>query len=238
MAVQNTLTPKSKEKEKVASYVAANGNKITLTLDTVKNYLVSGDKDRITTQEIVMFINLCQHNGLDPWLKEAYLIKYGSEPATLIVSKETFMKRAEENTQFNGYEAGIILLKEETGELIYRKGSLKLQSEIIVGGYAEVWRKDREHSYREEVSFDEYAGRKKDGTLNRQWASKPATMIRKVALVHALREAFPGTLGGMYSEEEQEVAEPIDVPYSETSQEQKEENKQEQESVSAALFGV
>lgn len=53
-----------------------------------------------------------------------------------------------------------------------------------------------------EVPFDEYAGRKKDGSLNRQWSAKPATMIRKVALVQALREAFPQTFGGMYDADE------------------------------------
>ena len=77
--------------------------------------------------------------------------------------------------------------------------------EKIVGGWAEVWRKDRAHSYRAEVSFDEYAGRKSNGELNRQWASKPATMIKKVALAQALREAFPQDIGAMYIAEEQGV---------------------------------
>ena len=42
------------------------------------------------------------------------------------------------------------------------------------------------------------------------WASKPATMIRKVALVQALREAFPEDLQGMYSIEESDVPVPLD----------------------------
>lgn len=42
-----------------------------------------------------MFINLCKYAGLNPWLKEAYCIKYGNEPATMVVGKEAFMKRAE-----------------------------------------------------------------------------------------------------------------------------------------------
>lgn len=161
-----------------------------------------------------MFMNLCKFNSLNPWLKEAYLIKFGNEPATIVAGKESFTKKAEANPKFDGFEAGIIVVNEDQ-ELVYRNGSMKLPGETIVGGYAEVWRKDRSHSYREEVSFEEYAGRKKDGTLNRQWASKPATMIRKVALVHALREAFPGTLGGMYSAEERGVEEPIDVDVTE-----------------------
>ncbi len=206
--------PQAKTKKNEITFIA-NGENVTLTPETVKNYLVSGDKDKVTMQEVVMFMNLCKFNGLNPWLKEAYLIKFGNEPATIVAGKESFTKKAEANPKFDGFEAGIIVLDNETQELIYRNGSMKLPNETIVGGYAEVWRKDRGHSCREEVSFEEYAGRKKDGTLNRQWASKPATMIRKVALVHALREAFPGTLGGMYSAEERGVEEPIDVEVTE-----------------------
>ena len=58
------------------------------------------------------------------------------------------------------------------------------------------------------MSFDEYVGRKKDGSLNSQWSKKPATMIRKVALVQALRETFPSAFGGMYAAEEQGTEEP------------------------------
>ena len=212
MDTRNLSQAKTKKNE--ITFIA-NGENVTLTPETVKNYLVSGDKDKVTMQEVVMFMNLCKFNGLNPWLKEAYLIKFGNEPATIVAGKESFTKKAEANPKFDGFEAGIIVLDNETQELIYRNGSMKLPNETIVGGYAEVWRKDRGHSCREEVSFEEYAGRKKDGTLNRQWASKPATMIRKVALVHALREAFPGTLGGMYSAEERGVEEPIDVEVTE-----------------------
>ena len=186
MAVGNSLAPKAQQKpEKVEFEVA--GEKVVLTPQTVRDYLVSGDKERVTMQEIVMFINLCRYAGLNPWLKEAYCIKYGNEPATMVVGKEAFMKRAEQAPGYDGIDAGIIVT---TGDAItYRKGTLKLPGEEILGGYAEVYRKDRSHPYRIEVSFEEYAGRKKDGSLNSQWSKKPATMIRKVALVQALREA-------------------------------------------------
>jgi hypothetical protein len=38
------------------------------------------------------------------------------------------------------------------------------------------------------------------------WAKIPATMIRKVALVQALREAFPSDLGGCYDSAEMDQA--------------------------------
>lgn len=210
MAVTNSLTSKQTQGaniiEKSVTY-DANGLSVTLSPKIIKNYLVSGNKDAVSNDELVMFLNLCKFNQLNPWLKEAYCIKYGSEPATMVVAKEAFQKRAEEHPAYDGCEAGIIVYN-GAGELNYRKGAFKLPDEKVIGGYAEVWRKDKSHSYRIEVSFDEYAGRKKDGTLNNQWASKPATMIRKVALVQALREAFPKSLGGMYTAEEQGQVEP------------------------------
>lgn len=39
--------------------------------------------------------------------------------------------------------AGIIVYDEETGELAYRVGAFYLNGEKIVGGWAEVYRKDK-----------------------------------------------------------------------------------------------
>lgn len=191
---------------KIAKFMAG-GMEIQLTPEIVRNYLVSGDKNNVTMQEVAMFINLCKYSGLNPWLREAYCIKYGSEPATMVVGKEAFMKRAEDHPQFDGMRAGIIV-RTSSGDYEYRDGGMYDADDQIVGGWAEVWRKDRSHSIRAEVSMEEYAGRKKDGSLNGQWSKKPATMIRKVAIVQALREAFPRSLGGMYVAEEQGQEEP------------------------------
>ena len=205
MAVSNklskgTTTAKKTTENAVVKYMS-NGVEIKLTPSIVKSYLVSGDKDRVTDQEVAMFINLCKYAGLNPWLKEAYCIKYGTEPATMVTGKEAFTKRAEHTPEFDGMQAGIITIDGD-GEVRYREGAMKAPDEEIIGGWAEVFRKDRTHSTRIEVSFDEYAARKKDGTLNQQWSKKPATMIRKVAIVQALREAFPTNMGGMYAAEE------------------------------------
>lgn len=200
MAVKNTLQTQETRNKNEMTYTAG-GNEIRLTPEIVKNYLVSGNKDAVSLQEVVMFMNLCKYSQLNPWAREAYIIKYGSEPATLVVGQEAYQKRAEANPAYDGMESGIVVWNGD-GEVIYRNGTMKLPNETIVGGWAEVYRKDRSHSTRMEVSFEEYAGRKRDGSLNGQWSKKPATMIRKVAKVQALREAFPSAFGGMYTAEE------------------------------------
>ena len=126
----------------------------------------------------------------------------------MVVSKEAFQKRAETNPAYDGASSGIVVEDDQTGEVVYRTGTLKRPGDTLIGGWAEVYRKDRTHSTRVEVSLDEYIGRKSDGSVTSMWASKPATMIRKVAMAQALREAFPSAFGGMYTAEEQGATEP------------------------------
>lgn len=179
-----------------------NGETVKLSANIVRQYLVSGNGN-VTDQEIVLFINLCRFQHLNPFLREAYLVKYGNNnPATMVVGKDTFLKRARRNPEFGGFEAGVIVLNENSGMIESRTGSLVLPGENVVGGWAKVYIKGFEHPIESTVSFDEYVGRKRDGAVNGQWASKPATMIRKVALVQALREAFPEDFGAMYDQSE------------------------------------
>ena len=186
------------------------GKTVSLSPNDVRNYLISGDAEKVTIKEVMTFLNLCKFNGLNPWLKEAYCIKYGNSPATMVVGKEAYLKRAETDPAYDGMEAGIIILSKD-GTIENRVGTFHTKEEPIYGGWARVWRKDRSHPVTIEVSFDEYAGRTKDGQLNSQWRSKPATMIRKVALVQALREAFPGNIEGLYEVEEMSSQEPQDI---------------------------
>lgn len=199
MTVQNTLVKKTNES--VTTFQVGKDT-VTLSPSIVREYLTNGNGN-VTNQEINYFVHLCRGQGLNPFLKEIYLIKFGTQPATFVVSKEAFLKRAESNAQYDGSESGIIVLS-ENGELTERKGGFYLKdTEQVVGGWAKVYRKDRKYPSEAQVTFEEYAGRTKDGNLNSNWANRPATMIKKVALVQALREAFPNDLNNLYTEEEQ-----------------------------------
>ena len=174
------------------------GQSPALTLEIIKKYICP----KATEAEAFMFLQLCQAQGLNPFLREAYLIKYSdSDPASIVVGKDTFTKRAEKQVSFDGFRAGLIL-RDNDQKVNYREGALLVDGEKLLGGWAEVYRKDRKMPFRCEVSMTEYEGKTKAGEVTRQWKKMPATMIRKVPLVQALREAFPDAFGGMYSPEE------------------------------------
>lgn len=182
----------------IASVTLESGS--VLTADTVRNYLVSGGGN-VTDQEVVMFLELCKAQKLNPFVKDAYLIKYGNQAAQIVTGKDVFIKRAYENPNFDGMRAGVVILKKD-GSLEYREGSLKLPNETLVGGWCEVYLKDKRCPAKAVVSFDEYVGRKANGQVNQMWTNKGATMIRKVAQSQALREAFPSEFRGCYQKEE------------------------------------
>ena len=199
----------------------ANGENVELSVATVKQYLVNGGGN-VSDQEVMMFMKLCQGQKLNPFTREAYLVKYGNQAANIVVGKDAFTRRASADPNYRGVKSGIIVvnLKKDVEE---REGTFYLKGrEELVGGWARVsFRNDKDEVYNT-VSLDEYIGRKKDGSIQSMWANKPATMIRKVALVQALREAFPNSLSQMYVAEEVQVDE-TELPQNEINvkQEQK-----------------
>jgi phage recombination protein Bet len=199
MNINNSLVTKPKNNW-VIEYAAGN-EKVKLSPEIVKNYLVSGDASKVTEQEIVMFMNLCKFQELNPFLREAYLIKYGTSPATLVTGKTAYEKRAYRNPYYLGFRAGIITADADRN-ITEREGTFMLDDEKLVGGWAEIYVKNFEKPVKTSVSLSKYIGRKSNGEVNSQWASKPATMIRKVAKCQALREAFPDIYAGLYTAEE------------------------------------
>jgi phage recombination protein Bet len=188
------------QQEKMLVSYKIDDTEIKLTPKIVQDYIVSGNA-QITLPEFKMFTELCKVRKLNPFLKEAYLIKFGSQPAQMVVGKDAILKRAITNKSFDGREQGIIVLRAD-GAIEERNGTFKMKDEALVGGWAKVYRKDWGHPVYITVSFDEVAQKENDGMLNSNWATKGATMVEKVALMRGLREAFVEDLGGMIDEDE------------------------------------
>jgi phage recombination protein Bet len=178
---------------------AADGQHFTVSFGDVRNFICA----KATDAECKIFLETCKQYRLNPFTKEAYLIHYDNNsedtPSTIVLGKNCYMQMAERHPAFDGFEAGIIVLDTEAGQLDHREGSIVYEGEELLGGWAKVYRKDRTRPSYEEVKLAEY------DTGKSLWNGKKATMIRKVALVHALREAFPSTFGTLYDESEVRV---------------------------------
>lgn len=199
-----------KEKTELTVEYEVEGQKIKLTPSIVQQYIV-GTNAKITLQEFKLFTELCKVRKLNPFLREAYLIKYKEgTPAQLVVGKDAILKRAVLNPNYDGMESGIIIKKDD-GKVEERQGTFKLEDEQLVGGWARVYRKDWSHPTYSSVSFNEVAQKTGQGQLNSNWANKGATMVEKVAKVRALRETFVEDLSGMYEAEEVEQELPVDT---------------------------
>ena len=180
----------------IVTYEVA-GQEVKLSYSIVRKYLTKGNAD-VTDQELVQFISICKFNKLNPFLNEAYLIKFksarGDGNAQMVVSKEALFKRAEACEQYDGIEAGIIVLRGDN--VVELEGCFRQAKDVLLGGWAKVYRKDRRVPTVSKVNLSEY------DKGNSIWNEKKATMISKIAKVQALREAFPSQLGAMYAKEE------------------------------------
>lgn len=249
MSVNNSIVKKDAKASQITEYVS-NGETVRISPGMIKKYLVSGG-GQVTDEEVVMFLSLCKFQHLNPFLREAYLIKYGDrQPATMVVGKDVFLKRAKKQSEFVGLQGGVIIKVNDSGDIIDREGTFyEKDSETLVGGWAKVYIKGYQVPFYTSVNLDEYIGKKKDGEVNSQWSGKPATMIRKVAISQALKEAFPDQNAGLYVQEEMasvsgvELDEAVIIPAEEAEsvQDQKPEVREEvkplADDVAGALFG-
>lgn len=177
----------------------ADGQHFTVSFGDVRNFICP----KATDSECKIFLETCKQYHLNPFTKEAYLIHYDNKnddtASTIVLGKNCYLQMAERHPNYDGFEAGVIVLNTAVGEVIHREGSIVFDGEELLGGWAKVYRKDRTRSSYEEVKLSEY------DTGKSLWNGKKATMIRKVALVHAMREAFPSTFGALYDESEVRV---------------------------------
>jgi len=169
-----------------------------VTQDLLLDYLKTMNKG-LNEQQTKQFLAVAGTFGLNPWKREVYAVTFkskdGSTDMSIVTGYETYIKRAELNPNYDGFEI------EFKGGFKHGKvtksgknGSWQVDALVPDGEVScicTVYRKDRAHPTREEVFFDEY------NKGNDMWIQKPRTMLKKVAIVSAFRKAFPFDFGGM-----------------------------------------
>lgn len=174
---------------------------LTLTENMVKQFLVRGNNQAITRQELVFFMGVCQARGLNPFAGDCYLVKYGQDPAAIITNIDYFRARARKNPDCKGWTKGIIVQKED-GTLRDSAG-LVLENEKLVGGWFEATPDGWNVPFRLEVNLNGYIKKTSQGGITKFWsAENQPTMIAKVAESQGLRSVWPREFGKLYTAEE------------------------------------
>jgi phage recombination protein Bet len=171
-----------------------------LKFEYVEKFLVEPTKtgQMPTKSDIIKFMMLCKARQLNPWEGDAFLLGYDTKDGpkfNLITAVQAFLKRAELHPEFDGIISGIIVAR--GNEIIEREGSFYIPGdEMIVGGWAKSYRKDRKTVFHASVPIHVYS------TGRSRWEKDPGGMIQKVAKSASLRDAFPNQLAQLYLREE------------------------------------
>lgn len=197
------VTKQAATKEgKIVEYTPLGGKTpVQLSIGMVRSFICTPTKSGKVPNDadIVKFMMLCKARELDPWVGDAYLCGYDAKDGpqfSLITSVQALYKRAEMSEFYDGIESGVIIKTDKGIE--FRQGDLLLNGEVLVGGWARCFRKDRSHPEYDALNFSTF------DTGYSRWAKDPAGMIVKCAEASVLRKAFPTQLGGLYTREEME----------------------------------
>jgi hypothetical protein len=164
--------------------------------------------------EALKFLMTCKAVGVNPLIGEAHLIEQGAGNFVTIVDKSGWLRKAQSHPAYDGHEAGIIArpwsaaTRTFTGPPVEVAGTFLPPDHLLVGGWAKIYRKDRRVPTYQAVSASEY------NKNQSSWKTIPCTMIRKVALVQALRESGLTSAAFYVAGEVHEYHSPDDLPTS------------------------
>ena len=145
-------------------------------------------------QEHKYFFELCKAQKLNPLIKEVYFIKYGSSPAAVVINVDTFVSRANEHPDYDGYTAGWIIGTEADPKMT------EMPFGKLIGAWCKVGRKGKTHEITATVRFEAF------DTGKSRWKIDPWGMIQKCAIAAAHRKAYPKAFTGLYEWSEMDQA--------------------------------
>lgn len=156
-----------------------------LTAETLRKYICP----KATQDELMFFLQVCKSANINPLpiKRQIHFIKYGTQPAQIVVGYEVYLQRAEASGKLKGIKS-------------WTEGSVK---DGTLKGCVEIYRKDWDMPLYHEAKYVEFVRRTKEGAITNFWREKPCCMIEKTALSQALRWAFPTEIGSLpYTVEE------------------------------------
>lgn len=161
-------------------------------VELVKETIAKGASD----DELMLFLNIAQRSGLDPFSKQIYLIE----------------RRANVDGQWRTSRQpqtgidGLRLIADRTGN--YAPGRAPIYTYTEAGqletatAYVKKWVRGEWHEVPATAHYSEYVQTKKDGQPTQMWGEKPHIMLAKCAEALALRRTFPAEMSGLYTADE------------------------------------
>lgn len=161
-----------------------NGEQLAL----IKQTIAKGASD----QELALFIAQCSRTGLDPFSRQIYWIKRGTQGSTQ-VSIDGFRVIAERSGEMDGQDVSWC-----DGDGIWR--DVWLETKAPAAARVLVYRKGCSKPFPGIAKWSEYA------QSSPLWAKMASNQLAKCAEALALRKAFPHQLSGLYTPDEMEQA--------------------------------
>jgi phage recombination protein Bet len=141
--------------------------------------------------QIEFFATVCEKKRLDPMLRQIHLVER-NESDGKGGWKKSYTIQA-------GIDGMRVVAQRNCKIKSYRRWVEKREDDLY--GICEIDTEDR-GKYYDELPFEEYVQRKKDGTPNAFWMKFKQTMIKKCAEESVLRMMAPEDLSGVYGDDE------------------------------------
>lgn len=157
-----------------------------------------------TDTELALFIQQCKRTQLDPFSRQIYATKIQGK-LSVQATIDGFRLIAERSGDYQGQTIPLFMNKAGKWSEVWNEVGYPTASKVGVHkkGFIE--------PLYAIAKWDSYAQKTRDNKVAFMWAKMPEVMLAKVAEALALRKAFPNDLSGIYSQEEMEQAQVIDI---------------------------
>jgi phage recombination protein Bet len=166
----------------------------------------------VSDSEFVLFGQVCQRTGLDPFARQIYAITRN------VYNRET--KRKEPKMTIQVSIDGLRLIADRSGQYAGSETlwcgpdgkwvDVWLKPGPPAAAKTTVWKNGSDRTFIGVARFGAYC-QSYDGKPQGLWDSMPDVMIGKCSEALALRKAFPADMSGLYTREEMQQAETVDV---------------------------
>lgn len=163
-----------------------------------------------TDEEFALMCHTAVKYGLDPLLKQIWVVKYGDAPANIFAGRDGFLSIAHRSGDFDGMNTVVEKVNEPIEVVKTRfdkwkkeKVTISVKRDWQYKATCTIYKKGSEHPFITEVYEEEYT------TCENLWITKPRTMIAKVAESQNTRKAF--NISGLYEPAEMPEPEEKDI---------------------------